>query len=202
VYKWRRAKTPQDRVVVGRNVGALITLMVVAGATADELKDFLFRREAKSFGDNVHENFLKIFFMNRYSLDQGKGKGFVDMFLNDFLIPPTGPVDYPLKDIYSIFSDEKKFENKSVELIPHVRWMKALFSDDTRTKEMDKVKSKIRENIRSGESISDNREMINKYNKFTIEYNRTVKTKEERKKPLDLSELNKLRQEAKRTQRE
>ena len=129
-------------------------------------------------------------------MEQGKGKGFVDMFLNDFLIPPTSPIDYPMKDIYAIFSSEKNFENKSVELIPHVKWMKAIFSDATRAKEMDKVKNKVRENLREGGSISDNREMINKYNKFAIEYNRTIKVKEDKMKLMDLSELARLRKEA------
>ena len=185
VYNWRTAKDLKGKQSAAYNTGKLITLMVLAGATADELKEFLLGQSSDSFADNVHENLLKIGFMSRYTLDQGFSKGFFETMLKDILIPPTGIVDDPFRDIISTFEGDPDW--RTVQNLPFGKLIYSWWSDRTDENEFKKIRKNIVDGVKEGDSVSKYRKEINKYNQWVREYNRN--NREDKKDAITFSSL-------------
>jgi len=164
VYKWKSAKDNGERRTAAIQTGKLITMMVIAGASADELKDFLLGKSANSFSDNVHNNLLKIAFMSRYTLDQGFQKGFFETMIKDILIPPTGLVDDPLSDIYNTFKGDPDW--KTVQNLPWGKLPYNWFADKPEESDNRKLKKRIVDGFKSGDSISKYSKEIREYNQW------------------------------------
>ena len=165
VHKWRTAKNKKEKMEAARNTGKLILLMTIAGATADELKDFLLGKGAgDTFSDNVHENLLKIGFMSRYTLDKGLSSQTMKSFLGDVLLPPTQWVVDPLADVYKTFKGEPDF--KTLQSLPWGKLPYSWFSDGAEKSKMDNLRKKIFARTLAGSSIGSLRSEISEYNRW------------------------------------
>ena len=165
VYKWRTAGSKKEKMEAAKNTGKLILLMTFAGATADELKDFLLGKGAgDTFSDNIHENLLKIGFMSRYTLDKGLSNQTMKSFLGDVLLPPTQWVVDPLADVYKTFKGEPDW--KSLQSLPWGKLPYSWFSDGSEKREMDNLRKKIFARTLGGSSISSVRDEITQYNRW------------------------------------
>ncbi len=165
VISWRKAGTKEEKQRIARRTGSLIMFLAIAGASADELKDFLLGKSAKSFTDNFHENLLKIAFMSRYTLDQGFQKGFFETMLKDILLPPTGIVDDPFKDIISWFGDKPDF--KTIRNLPWGKLPYEWFSPVAEASDYKRLKTKITDGVvKSNNNVSNYRKEIRDYNNW------------------------------------
>lgn len=107
---------------VAKGVAKAVTILMIyaaAGASADELKD-LIRNRPSDISDNVYDNILQLFFLNRFSMEKGvQQEGVFKAFLSN-LLPPVRFMDNLAADAYAIFSDEKDVKWKSKQLLPFV----------------------------------------------------------------------------------
>jgi hypothetical protein len=164
IHKWRVAKTKKEKAEAAYNTGRLILLMTFAGATADELKDFLLAKDAGAFSDNVFNNLLKIAFLSRYTLDQGFSKGIAETLAKDVLVPPTGLVDDPLTDIVNTIKGEPDF--KTINNLPWGKIPYSWLSIKEESSDMKKLRREILEEYGSGGALSSIKKRMNKYNKW------------------------------------
>jgi hypothetical protein len=165
VHKWRTAESSGEKAAALKNTGKLVLLLVMAGATADELKDFLLGKQRTSFSDNMHENLIKLTMMSRYSLDQGWSKGFFETFMKDILLPPTGFVDDPFKDIYKTFKGEPDL--KTVQNLPWGKVAYSWLSPVAEDKNYSVLKKRLTDRfVSKGTMDSSIRKDMNEYNKW------------------------------------
>ena len=107
-----------DKVKGMRNLAALLTLIVGANATTDELKDFLLGRDA-SLSDRLMDNLLTIAFINRYTLEKGQQKGFLKTFFSDILVTPGfTTLDPFLSDIANLVNKDKEPTYATLKSVP------------------------------------------------------------------------------------
>ena len=162
VHAWRIADNKADKLKAGYNVGKLVLLLTMAGATADELKDLLLGRDAGTLSDNIHNNVLKLAFLSRYTLEQGSAKGLAKTFLQDILIPPVGLIDDPLYDISKIIGGE--YSERTVRDLPWGKLPYEWLSVEAHSKDMSRLKQQIIDEYKEGSSFSSVRGDLNKYN--------------------------------------
>ncbi len=107
-----------DKTKGMRNLAALLTLIVGANATTDELKDFILGRDA-SLSDRLMDNLLTIAFINRYTLEKGQQKGFLKTFFSDILVTPGfTTLDPFLSDIANLVNKDKEPTYATLKSIP------------------------------------------------------------------------------------
>lgn len=98
--------------------GSLIMLYAMAGAGTDELKDLL-RGKDSDFNDNVWDNVIQLFMINKFSLEKGiQGDSLITSVVHN-LIPPFRWADNFWADATSPFTD-KDFKFKSLNNVPLV----------------------------------------------------------------------------------
>ena len=175
VYRTREARSPMEKASAIKDAGKLLIILTLAGATADELKDFIFGRNV-DFSDNVHNNILKIFFMNTYMLEQGDKKGMVKTMLSDTLLPPTRLVDDAYADIRNLVDPEKPISAKTLKSLPWGTLVYAHFTDDAERIRNRNIKEKISERVKAGESIGNFRQEMMTYNRWAKKNNEPVIT--------------------------
>lgn len=163
VHAWRTAKDAKGKAKAAQNVGRLLLLMTFAGATADEIKDFLLGNDSSSFSDNLHENLWKMTLISRYSLDKGWREG--DLFgtiFGDILIPPSQLVTAPAKDVASLFNGEPDFS--TLKYLPWGKLPYSWFSAEGESREKSRLKTNVMDDYKKGASFSKVRDRVNNYN--------------------------------------
>ena len=164
VHKWRTSKTKKEKAKAAYDTGRLILLMTFAGATADELKDFLLAKDAGTFRGNVFNNLLKIAFLSRYTLDQGFSKGIAETLAKDVLVPPTGLVDDPLNDIVNTIKGEPDF--KTITNLPWGKIPYSWLSINEESSDMRNLRDEILTEYGDGSSLSSIKKRMNQYNRW------------------------------------
>lgn len=155
----------------------LVALLTLAGASADEMKDLLMGR-TNTFGDNVHENLLKLVGMSKYTIKAGPGRTSVKKFLSDILIPPVGFIGDPMEDMYKAVHGEASYE--TLKSIPWGAPVYSRLTEKGREKSLENERRDLmgdfRSKIEAGGNISGIRRRIEKYNSRAedkIQYART-----------------------------
>jgi hypothetical protein len=185
VHGYRSAENVKEKALALRNTGKLIFLIALAGASADELKDLLLGRGAKSFSDHFHENILKMGMLSRYTLDRGMSQGIIKTFLADTLVPPTNWLNDPFKDVYNTFIKEEP-DFRTITNLPWGKLPYAWYSDKAEESDFNGMKKRIVESVVGGDSVSKVRKDMYKYNKWAkandktpITYKSLMKAKRE-----------------------
>ena len=161
---------PGTRAEGARNLVMLGSLLVFANAGIDELKDWLLGKD-EAFSDNVYDNFLKLGFMSRYTVDTGLREGFAKSWLTSLLTPPGISVADPLlQDTMSWLDFDKDNTFKSLQGVPLIG--KLAYSrtkggkERTLTANKKGIYKRIREDVRGGGGdFNKIRKDINKYNR-------------------------------------
>jgi hypothetical protein len=110
-----KSDSKQERVQALKNMARLGMFLVLANATADELKDFLLGRES-TLSDRVVDNILRLGGISRFVTWQARREG-VGSAAAKQILPPFKLLDALTRDIYS-FGDDKGF--KSLGSVPLV----------------------------------------------------------------------------------
>lgn len=163
--KWKSATNNTERAMAAKDVGKLIILLALGGATADELKDFLMGRET-DFSDSMMNNLMKMSFINRYHMGSQGDKAALKTFLTDVLIPPTSVADDAFADLYSFFDDEEGTTYKLLKDMPFGRLLYTLGTDQGKADSFKGMKTDIFEKVKEGAPISDVRKRMTEYNKW------------------------------------
>ena len=103
VTNTKNATTKAEKIRSLREAGKLIALLTLAGAGADELKDFILGRDVE-FSDNLTGNLIKLVMLNKNTVTSGSKSGMFKNILADTLVPPTKILDDPYSDIKSWLS--------------------------------------------------------------------------------------------------
>jgi hypothetical protein len=159
------------------NFMKMIPMLVIANASIDELKDWMQGKE-EPFSDNVINNMLKLFMVNRYSLDKVADRGIGDILTEQVTPPILRPINDLTKDIFNLFPGGDKPTYKSLANIPSLpiggligsplrvggrlayKW-----TPEGRERTKNSVKRSIRDDIRKGKSTNSIRKRIYLYNK-------------------------------------
>ena len=102
---WHKLKSgDKGQIIEGlRNMAYLTSIMTLAGAGADELKDFILGKETR-FEDHVIENFLTLGGANRYIRMQVNREG-IGTALGKQVLPPFKFIDNIYKDVSQNVTD-------------------------------------------------------------------------------------------------
>lgn len=144
------------------------------------------------FGDNVHENLLKIAFLNKYSMESAGGKGYLQTFIKDTLAPPTGFIDEPLKDLVGMFSEDGEIKGDTLKAIPYGRFIwqhtTAGGAESSHKPQRNAIYDDIRASVRGDVDYNKVRRAINEFNrtapadmKITAKKIKNIKAKERTK---------------------
>ena len=154
-------------------VGLLFALSM-AGATTDALKDILMGRELDDLDDTLVENFVQIWFINKYATERGFSSGKLVSAVLGNQLPPMRHADHLLDDLIGL-TPFKEFEFKTMQDIPLLG--KLVRETVTPYGAKDKLTygrldalDAIRESVVGG-SISKSRKKVQKYNKQVRKYN-------------------------------
>jgi len=161
---------------------ALISLLSLAGAGTDEIKDFLMGRE-KDLSDSVIDSFLQLMMLNRYSLERGfKSENILNSLISGQL-PPIRFADDFLSDVVHLAQGEVSY--KSMKYVPMFgRQTYARLTPQGKEKELKMAKKDVA-------SLDKAREINRKINTFN-----RGKKKEDKISKINLSSLRKrLREE-------
>lgn len=156
----REAKKPGAKGKA--NAVKLVGILVLAGATADELKDLLMGR-TNTFSDQLHENLLKLGFLSKYAL---KKKQTVKTVAADMIVPPLRLVDSPMSDMWQLIHGEPAYE--SLKLLP---WGGLAFTkteagvDKTLANERTDILEDLRGDLEAGKSLKGVRRRVKAHNK-------------------------------------
>lgn len=110
-----KSDSKQERIDALKNMTRLGMFLVLANASADELKDFLLGRES-TLQDRVVDNILRLGGISRFVTWQARREG-VGSAAAKQILPPFKLLDALTRDIYS-FGDDKGF--KSLDSVPLV----------------------------------------------------------------------------------
>jgi len=144
----------------------LLALTAMAGAGADELKNFLMGRE-DSFSDNVVDNLIQLFLINKYAIEKGIKQDKLITNTVQGWMPPFRVADDMVADLFSIFT-EKKFKGKLWRNVPVIGKLTYEHTAPAKETRLSIEKRKIYNRVRGGEKISDLRKTIEKYNKRAL----------------------------------
>jgi hypothetical protein len=167
IHDIKNAETPKEKALVAANLGKLIILMTLAGAGVEELKDLLLGRDVE-YSDHVMDSFLKIFFLNKYTLERGTTSGnVIENIVTDTLVPPLRLIDDPFSDLTNLLvGDEKTF--KTLRNLPYgniAYSMTDMGSDKTKAN----MKKDITKKYLEDNNLSDVRERMITYNNYARE---------------------------------
>jgi len=119
-----KSENPQQKLQGITNMIQLMTLLTLANAGADEIKDFMLGKETK-FSDNVIDNFLTIGGASRYTQMQITREGFGSA-ISQQILPPMKFINAASKDIAQTYSeyvsgDTSKFDHaRIIDSIPGI----------------------------------------------------------------------------------
>jgi len=116
-----KSENPQQKIEGIRNMVQLMAVLVLANATADEIKDFMLGKETK-FSDHVIENFLTMGGASRWLKMQIASEGFGSAMLQQIL-PPMKFVNNASKDLIEGYKDQVSGDTFRFD---HVRIMDSL----------------------------------------------------------------------------
>jgi hypothetical protein len=165
-YNFKDAKTPKDKIKALRDASKLLVLVVIAGASADELKEFILGRgDVSSFSDKVTDNLLKMTLVSKFSLQKADREGFFKSMVAGNLIPPLQIVDDPIKDLKNLVDPEADATFYTLRNVPGGGKLAYSWLTDTAAKsEYSMIKQNIFDDYKDGSSYGELRKRINKYN--------------------------------------
>ena len=177
VINVREATTPQAKRAALRDAGKFVVLMTLAGATLDELKDFLMGREGATYSDRLTDNLLKMVLVNRYSLSKTERDGFFRSVVSGILLPPFQLADDPITDMRNLLNPDKDSTFYSVRNLPVVGKMYyEWFTATSEKSSYSKLKARIFEDYKDGSPFGSMRGKINKYNAWARKNKETLIT--------------------------
>lgn len=168
VTNTKNATTKAERLESLKDAGKLIILLALAGASMDELKDFILGREVE-FSDNVAGNLMKIVMLNRHTITSGAKGDMFKSLLADTLIPPTRFLSDPYSDLLNWISAEPN-TFKTVRNLPFVG--NVVHSRFTKTGQKSNyriIHKDIHDRYNETGSVSSVRDDMAKYNKWARE---------------------------------
>jgi len=148
----------------------LVTLLVFANASIDEIKDaILGRDDEEDFSDKLVDNLLNLGFMSRYTTEKGFRSGKpIKEFLADVLLPPVAMVEAPLVDIYNA-STENENTFKTKRLVPWFGQFLYSWGEEGEKQHLknrrEYLNAKIKESVADPSGFSETRKAIREYNK-------------------------------------
>lgn len=178
----------------------LATLLGLAGAGSDEIKDWILGRD-RDFSDHFHDNLIQLTLMNRYALERGFNQGRILSSFMEGMMPPFRYADYALDDIGKFMFDRENFRAKSIQNIPGVGRIIYSRTEAGEKSELDRRKealySEVRSNAKGGLPLfgGDVRQLLGKYNTLATEVGE-AKLKYDTLKNVRKKELKKLREAA------
>ena len=100
---------------------SIVALLTLTGATADEIKDWLYRRRTATLSDRIFDNLLKVAGLSRYMLYHVERNGFIRGAMK-LIEPPVNWIEAPFKDaarIYKALRDGtiKDFKYNEIETV-------------------------------------------------------------------------------------
>jgi len=156
VGNWESGKKMQ----AAKNGVYLLTALSMMGAGSDELKDFIQGKDAGTFGDNVHDNLIKLFMMNRFSIETGLAQGQLFSSLVKDQIPPVRYLDYFIDDAVKFGFDRENFKFKSMQNLPvlgRIGYSQGVAGAAGQEQDLKRIKTdlyeRIRKNAAAGESL-------------------------------------------------
>ena len=104
-----------------RNLARYAVFVPTAGATMDEVKDFIMGKEfnPEEIPDNYIENWFKVFMASEYTRSQG-ATGQVTAMVGDTVAPPLGWIDSVGKDVYQLANEGDKVPDETLRQLPLV----------------------------------------------------------------------------------
>jgi hypothetical protein len=134
----------------------LVAAMSLAGAGADEIKDWILGRDTE-FSENVYDQLGSMFLMNRFTIERGLDQGKLLTSLVQGQMPPLRYMDFVIDDMGKWMFDRENFKFKSLQNIPVVGKIGYAHTDAGMNTNLDNRKrdlyEKIRENARSGSAL-------------------------------------------------
>jgi len=97
------AKTPAEKAKAVRNLMILVGLVAMANGSADEIKDWLFKRKT-TLSDKVIDNLLRLVGVSRYTVWEARRNGLSSAIWN-LVKPPLNVIELPLRDIGKVNKD-------------------------------------------------------------------------------------------------
>jgi hypothetical protein len=149
----------------GKNFFSLTALLGLAGASTDEIKDFILGREAEFLSDHVVDNLVALALMSRFDIEKGLREGSLIHTVASGALPPFGYIEDVLQDTQNLITgDDKTF--KTLRNVPVVG--RIAFERVSETGEQAKLKRRRRrilDDIREGKPIGGVRKRINEFNR-------------------------------------
>jgi hypothetical protein len=168
----------------------LVTLISLAGAGTDEIKDWIQGKEVP-FSDNFYDNLTQIFLMNRFTLEKGIHQGRFISGLVEAQLPPFRYLDHFFDDVGKAAFDRENYKAKlwqDIPLIGRITYSHSKYGRETYLANLKKdIYSDIRDNAKKGLTLytKDLRGKIEEYNSTASEL------KEEKLKYKQLSNIRK-----------
>jgi hypothetical protein len=109
-----------QRVAGIAQVVGLLTVLGLAGAGTDMIKDLILGRDLESLPDAVIANIMNLLFINRYSLERGLDmkKPISEIVANNIMLPPVRALDSIVTD--AISSAQGDFSYRTMAYLPVV----------------------------------------------------------------------------------
>jgi hypothetical protein len=162
--EWNK-DTTTSRVKAVRNFTALVSLLALAGAGTDEIKDILLGRES-SFTDNIMDNAMQLAFINRYSIDKGLRNGQLLETMVQGQLPPMRFGSDFIQDMLNAAKGEPSY--RTLKNVPLAGSLVFARTPQGREATLKSERKRIQDDIRGtvdGGSMADVRKKINKFNK-------------------------------------
>jgi hypothetical protein len=163
VQEWKKGN--KQKAVV--QTTALIMLLSLSGAGADEIKDIIIGRE-KSMSDHVVDNMFQLILMSKYNIDKGLQQGNFTQAVAQGMLPPTRYIDDMISDVGGFLSGDTTY--KSLRNVPlGGRIIYSRFTPQGREKELSMQRQDILKDAREGKNMSSE---IGRFNKLRRELGR------------------------------
>ena len=167
VSKWESG----NKLGAARQGVYIATLISLAGAGTDELKDFILGRES-SFKDNFFDNLTQMTLLNRYSLEKGYHQGRIVSTLLEGHLPPFRFADHALDDIGKFMFDRENYRANMLKDVPIFGRIVHAHTDFGRAAELARQKKDIydiiKDNTKKKAPLYANgvRDLVSRYNKI------------------------------------
>ncbi len=198
LYRESIGEIVKGNVAKGAGQGAaLITMMSLAGAGAEELKGML-KGEDKPFLDSTMDNLLQLLMINKYAITNGLESDTVLDTLVAGTLPSLRYGSDAIADMYAMVSDEKDFKGKSLQYLPFIGKMLYGWTEPSNEAYMKRMREDIyediKDNARKGDGTYDNgvRKKVREFNRQMDKYNFDADSKV---KKLGRDRLRKVRKE-------
>jgi len=171
---------PKDIARGAMKITAILALYAAAGAGTDELKDLITGKES-GFKDNTIDNLMQLFFISKYTVEQGMQRDQLLQGLLEDLIPPVRYADQLIGDINGLVSSEKDFEFKSLSwMLPVIGSTLQRRSDPQQAKYAEQYRTDILEDVkknakkRRGAYYGGITERVREYNKKVVDKEKRI----------------------------